>query len=142
MSSVRWLLLAATLAQGDVPLAPTNLRIVDGGPGCASGLIGTPPNCDPAPPGPVAPGKQWRLTYSEEFSGTSLDLTKLSPCFDWNFGACTASFNTGKERYLASQVQVSNGTAKLVAEPLTPPYASSACYRTCSRSRMATSSLG
>ena len=53
----------------------------------------------------------------------------LSPCFDWNYGACTASFNTGKERYLASQVQVSNGTAKLVAEPLTPPYASSACYQ-------------
>ena len=31
-----------------------------------------------------------------------------------------ASFNTGKERYLPSQVQVSNGTAKLVAEPLAP----------------------
>ena len=28
------------------------------------------------------------------------------------------SFNPGKERYLPSQVQVSNGTAKLVAEPL------------------------
>ena len=69
------------------------------------------------------------MIYSEEFSGTSLNLATLSPCFDWNYGACTASFNTGKERYLASQVQVSNGTAKLVAEPLTPPYASSACYQ-------------
>ena len=65
----------------------------------------------------------------EEFSGTALDPTKLTPCFDWNFGACTASFNTGKERYLPSQVRISDGTAKLVAEPLAPPYASSACYQ-------------
>ena len=70
------------------------------------------------------------MTYSEEFNdATALDLAKLTPCFDWNFGACTSSFNTGKERYLPSQVQVSNGTAKLVAEPLVPPYASSACYQ-------------
>ena len=55
--------------------------------------------------------------------------TKLTPCFDWNYGDCTASFNTGKERYLPSQVRVSNGTAKLVAEPLSPPYANSACYQ-------------
>ena len=126
---VRWLILAAALAQAGVPLAPRNLRILDGNASCGSGLIGIPPNCFPAPPGPVAPGKQWQLIYSEEFSGSSLNLTKLSPCFDWNYGACTASFNTGKERYLPSQVQVANGTAKLVAEPLTPPYASSACYQ-------------
>ena len=74
-------------------------------------------------------------------------MTKLTPCFDWNFGACTASFNTGKERYLPSQMQISNGTAKLVAEPLAPSYASTPatrdnartrpawCRRTCSRSR-------
>ena len=51
-------------------------------------------------------GKQWRVAYSEEFNGTALDTTKLTPCFDWNYGACTASFNTGKEHYLPSQVQV------------------------------------
>ena len=39
------------------------------------------------------------------------------------------SFNAGKEHYQPSQVQVSNGTAKLVAEPLSPPYASGACYQ-------------
>ena len=36
---------------------------------------------------------------------------------------------TGKEHYLSSQVQVSNGTAKLVAEPLSPAVADSACYQ-------------
>jgi len=130
MDSARWLILAvAAVAQAGAPQPPANLRFVNGEATCAAGLIGTPPNCVPVPPGPVSPGKQWRLVYSEEFSGTSLDPAKLSPCFDWNFGACTASFNTGKERYLPSQVQVSNGTAKLVAEPLTPSYASSACYQ-------------
>ena len=83
----------------------------------------------PGAAGARASGKQWRVTYSEEFNGSALDLTKLTPCFDWNFGGCTNSFNTGKERYLPSQVQISNGTAKLVAEPLVPPSASSACYQ-------------
>ena len=129
-STVRWLIVAAALAQVNVPPAPTNLRIVDPGGSCPAGLIGTVPDCYPIPPAPVASGKQWRVTYAEEFNNaTALDLAKLTPCFDWNFGACTSSFNTGKERYLPSQVQVSDGTAKLVAEPLVPPYASSACYQ-------------
>jgi beta-glucanase (GH16 family) len=130
MAHARWLLLAAMTVQLVVPAPPTNVRIVDGrAAGCAPGEIQAGSSCFPAPPAPVAAGKQWHVTYSEEFSGTALDPTKLTPCFDWNFGGCTASFNTGKERYLASQVQVSNGTAKLVAEPLSPPYASSACYQ-------------
>jgi Glycosyl hydrolases family 16 len=67
------------------------------------------------------------VTFSEEFNGTTLDTSKLTPCFDWNFGDCTASFNAGKERHLPSQVRVNNGTAKLVAEPLSPPYNNGAC---------------
>ena len=129
MANIRWLIFAAALAQVNVPQPPTNLRILNEHVSCPAGLIGAPPNCFPAPPAPVASGKQWTVTYSEEFNGTALDLTKLTPCFDWNFGACTNSFNTGKERYLPSQVQVSNGTAKLVAEPLVPPYANRACYQ-------------
>ena len=129
MGNLRWLVLAAAIAQSSVPQPPTNVRIISSTGSCTDGLIGVPPNCVPVPPAPSATGKQWKLVYAEEFSGTTLDLTKLTPCFDWNFGACTASFNTGKERYLPSQVQISNGTAKLVAEPLAPPYASSACYQ-------------
>src|SRR5262245_13602886 len=125
MDYLRWLAVAAALAQVGVPRPPTHVRIVTAA--CPSGQIGAPPNCYPAPPAPVAAGKQWTVTYAEEFQGTTLDLTKLTPCFDWNFGGCTASFNTGKERYLPSQVQISNGTGKLVAEPLTPPYSSNSC---------------
>jgi len=79
---------------------------------------------------PIAPpaGKTWNLEFTVEFDGTKLDTTKLTPCFDWNFGDCTSSFNNGKEHYLPSQVQLSNGVAQLVAEPLNPPYRADACY--------------
>jgi len=81
-------------------------------------------------PAPVAPGKQWLLSFGEEFSGTELDTSKLSPCFDWNLGSCTGSFNGGREWYSPSQVQVSDGSAKLVAEPGRDPNASGqACLR-------------
>jgi hypothetical protein len=96
---------------------------------CPADTVGTPPDCFPTPPAEAANGKHWKVTYSEEFDETTLDTTKLTPCFDWNYGACTCSFNSGKERYLPSQVQISNGTAKLVAEPLSPPYANSGCYK-------------
>ncbi|WP_433609040.1 glycoside hydrolase family 16 protein [Dactylosporangium sp. CA-139114] len=74
-----------------------------------------------------AAGKRWTIGFSEEFNGSSLDKTKLSPCFDWNTGDCTSTFNGGREHYQPSQVVVSGGTAKLIAAPLSPPYKSSAC---------------
>lgn len=95
--------------------------------GCAAGQIGTPPNCYPAPPAPVAGSKQWKLAWNEEFSGSDYDHSKLSPCFDWNYGGCTSSFNNGRETYDPGQVQVSNGTAKLIAAPLSPAVADNAC---------------
>lgn len=138
IDSFRWLVLVLALAvvlpqpavigQSSAPRPPTNVRIISDTGVCQSGEIGTFPNCYPTPPAPASSGKQWAMAFSEEFSGSTLDTTKLTPCFDWNSGDCTASFNHGKERYLPSQVQISNGTAKLVAEPLSPPYASSACY--------------
>lgn len=83
----------------------------------------------PPPPAPAAGGKHWDVIYSEEFDEATLDTSKLTPCFDWNSGDCTASFNQGRERYLPAQVRLGNGTAKLVAEPLSPAYADSACYQ-------------
>lgn len=122
-----FMLTEASFGQGVAPRPPTNVRVDDGQ--CSDGQTGLPANCFPLPPAPTAAGKQWEVVFSEEFSGTSLDSTKLTPCFDWNYGGCTESFNTGKERYLPSQVRISNGTAKLVAEPLSPPYPSGGCYQ-------------
>jgi hypothetical protein len=60
-------------------MPPTNLRFVSGLVTCSNGFIGTPPNCVPAPPAPIESGKQWKLAYAEEFNGTTLDATKLTP---------------------------------------------------------------
>ncbi len=69
------------VAQTAPPAAPTNLRIVNGpvASSCPTGQIGTPPNCVPPPPAPAASGKQWTVAFAEEFNGTSLDTTKLTP---------------------------------------------------------------
>jgi len=75
----------------------------------------------------AATGKKWKVSFAEEFSGTSYDHSKLTPCFDWNSGGCTSTFNNGREHYQPSQVVVSGGTAKLIAAPLNPPFATSAC---------------
>jgi hypothetical protein len=60
-------------------------------------------------------GKTWNLAFDVAFDGTNLDTTKLTPCFDWNTGGCTSSFYNDNERYLPSQVQLSNGVAHLAA---------------------------
>lgn len=95
---------------------------------CDEGDIGSPPNCYPEPPAPAAPGKSWHVVFSEDFDGTDYDHSKLTPCFDWNVGHCTSTFNKGRETYKPEQVRVSDGTAQLVAEPLTPPERDDACY--------------
>jgi hypothetical protein len=111
-----------------VAVAGAALLAVAGITGCSSAPTTSPPPPGAAPPIAAPAGKTWALTFDVDFDGTSLDTTKLTPCFDWNYGDCTSSFNDGKEHFLPSQVQVSNGVAHLVAEPLNPPYSDGACY--------------
>ncbi|MFC7448768.1 glycoside hydrolase family 16 protein [Rhodococcus daqingensis] len=80
----------------------------------------------PTPPGS---GKDWRIVFAEEFDGTDYDHGKLTPCFDWNYGDCTSSFNEGRETYRPEQVRVDAGAAALVAEPLYPPKPDYACFQ-------------
>jgi hypothetical protein len=98
-----------------------------GKPGATATKAGTGNTGAGAPPIAAAAGKHWTVGFAEEFNGSSLDRSKLSPCFDWNSGDCTSTFNGGREHYQPSQVVVSGGTAKLIAAPLNPPYKSSAC---------------
>lgn len=101
---------------------------LSGSASCSTNEIGTYPNCYPTPPAPLASGKQWKVIFNDDFNGTSLDTAKWTPCFDWNYGGCTNTFNNGREHYDPSQVQLSNGIAHLVAEPLSPPMSDSGCY--------------
>jgi hypothetical protein len=92
---------------------------------CPNGQVGTPPNCFATPPAPLSAGKHWTVPFYEEFNGADYDHNKLTPCFDWNFGDCTSTFNTGYEHYEPSAIAVNGGAAHLNATPLsntsTPP---------------------
>jgi hypothetical protein len=94
---------------------------------CPPGQIGAQPNCLGAPPFAPPSGKSWKVSFTEEFNNGTYDKSKLTPCFDWNYGACTASFNQGREHYDPAQVVVSNGTAKLIAAPMSPSKQSNGC---------------
>lgn len=74
------------------------------------------------PPIAADSGKAWVSTFSEDFDGTALNLSKVTPCWSWagSYEGCTEGFNAGaKEVYRPSQVRLSGGTAKIVAEPAT-----------------------
>src|SRR5262245_7052672 len=75
-----------------VALAGSLLLAVAGIAGCSSAAP-TALGADPAVAAPA--GKTWELAFDAEFEGTSLDTTKFTPCFDWNYGDCTSSFNDG-----------------------------------------------
>jgi beta-glucanase (GH16 family) len=64
--------------------------------------------------GPVGPPGPWRLAFSDDFAGTTLDTDHWSTCYYWN---CTNSGNHEEEWYEASQVTVHDGTVSLTAEP-------------------------
>lgn len=84
-----------------------------------------------APAGLPSPsgGRHWVTTFDEEFNGTGYDHSKLTPCFDWNSGDCTSTFNNGREHYEPGQVRVSGGAGHLVAEPQRPAISDAACYQ-------------
>ncbi|WP_433049188.1 glycoside hydrolase family 16 protein [Dactylosporangium sp. CS-033363] len=114
-------------ASGSASAPASAAASASGKPGATTKAAGGAANAPGAPPITPAAGKRWTVGFSEEFNGTALDKSKLTPCFDWNSGDCTSTFNGGREHYQPSQVQVSGGTAKLIAAPLSPAYKSSAC---------------
>lgn len=102
--------------------------------GCSTNRVehpcpGVTSPCFFQPAAPAAPGKAWHLAFSEEFNGGDFDHNKLTPCFDWNYGDCTSSFNLGREVYEPEQVSVRDGSAVLTAAPLSPPEPNAACYQ-------------
>jgi beta-glucanase (GH16 family) len=72
---------------------------------------------DPQPPASVplpAGASAWKLILNENFDSTAYDTSRWNPYADWG-GA--GSFNSGRENYYPSQIQVSNGICHLVAQP-------------------------
>lgn len=79
----------------------------------------SPQSAPPAPSVATPAGSSWKLAFSEEFSQTAIDKSKVTPCFSWawTYDDCTVSFNNGREAYQPEQVRVADGVARLVAEP-------------------------
>jgi beta-glucanase (GH16 family) len=71
-------------------------------------------------PSKLGPPAGWQLTFSSDFTGTSLDTSAYGTCYPWAPSGCTNFGNSGeKEWYQPSQDQVNGGQLHLVAE-LTP----------------------
>ena len=69
--------------------------------------------------GPVPVPAQWKLDFSTDFPGTTLDTATWAECYPWSPKppGCT-NFGNSDERewYLPSQVHVENGALALVAQ--------------------------
>jgi beta-glucanase (GH16 family) len=68
---------------------------------------------------PVAPPADWKLTFSTDFPGTSLDTSTWAECYPYTMAApgCTNFGNADEaEWYLPAQVHVENGKLALVAQ--------------------------
>jgi beta-glucanase (GH16 family) len=71
-----------------------------------------------APVAPVAPPANWKLAFSTDFAGTSLDTSTWAECYPWSpspLGCNNFGNSNEAEWYMPSQVHVDNGLA-LVAQ--------------------------
>jgi beta-glucanase (GH16 family) len=68
-------------------------------------------------PQPLAPGPRWHLAFASDFSGSRLSTTEWGTCYPWaQPGGCTNFGNHEFEWYQPSQVRLSGGTLRLVAQ--------------------------
>lgn len=69
-------------------------------------------------PATIQPPSSWKLTFSSNFSGNTLDTSVWATCYWWGIatGGCTNSGTNEKEWYLPSQVQVRDGALELTAK--------------------------
>ncbi len=63
---------------------------------------------------PYGPRGDWRLVFSDDFAGTTLDTANWSTCYYWG---CTNGGNKELEWYQPSQVTVQDGTVSLTVFP-------------------------
>src|ERR1700753_316208 len=67
----------------------------------------------------IAPPTNWKLAFSTDFPGTTLDTSTWSECYPWSptpTGCSNFGNSDEREWYLPSQVHVENGALALVAQ--------------------------
>jgi beta-glucanase (GH16 family) len=57
--------------------------------------------------------------FTQNFDGSRLNTSRWSPCYWWSARGCTNLANAELQWYLPQQVQLANGTLRLVARPQT-----------------------
>lgn len=85
----------------------------------ATGLVGVAIKEASSGPGRpmVATPNGWKMTFDSNFSGNKLDSKIWGTCYWWaSNNGCTNNPTVEKEWYLPSQVQVSGGVVRLVAQ--------------------------
>ena len=68
----------------------------------------------PSVPVPAAPGP-WHAVFEDDFTGSTLDPSNWTTCYDWNVEGCTNAGNHETEWYLPSQATVGQGVLSLTA---------------------------
>ncbi len=75
------------------------------------------PSTIPLPqPTPVGQSGDWKLLFSDDFEGTSIDTNKWTTCYWWDTDGCTNRGNNELEWYQPDEVLVNDGTLKLRAQ--------------------------
>jgi beta-glucanase (GH16 family) len=59
------------------------------------------------------PGKGWRLTFSDDFNGRSLDRKKWNTCYWWASSGCKLNGNLETQWYQPDDVIIQNGKLRL-----------------------------
>jgi beta-glucanase (GH16 family) len=58
-----------------------------------------------------------RRLFTQNFDGDRLNLSRWSPCYWWATRGCTNLSNNELQWYVPEQVQLANGTLRLIAKP-------------------------
>lgn len=67
-------------------------------------------------PAPKGPRGDFKLVFSDEFSGSELDLTRWTTCYWWVKNGCTNLGNNELEWYVPQNVSVQDGSLVLTAK--------------------------
>ncbi|SDT29027.1 Beta-glucanase, GH16 family [Streptomyces sp. TLI_053] len=87
-------------------------RAGGGGSGPAAAGAALPEGAPPLP----ASAAPWHLAFDDRFTGTGLDRSKWTTCYDWNDHGCTNAGNGEDQWYQPGQVRAGGGLLTLTAQ--------------------------
>ncbi|MFI9326723.1 family 16 glycosylhydrolase [Kitasatospora sp. NPDC052868] len=108
--AVAALLVLATACSGATAGSGPRTAVVQPGSGPAAEQLGG------ALPGQPAAAGSWRLAFQDAFTGSTLDRSAWTTCYDWNDNGCTNAGNHEQQWYQPGQVKVGGDRLTLTAQ--------------------------